>query len=302
MLESLMKLRYDLIQSQSPMKMMGNSSPLKSRLKSSAIPSIDGARRCILAAVIILLWVCGLARADGQSASSGLPNDTPPEYTSLKRFPQNLGRNFLAMFSTKNIAPLLVGSASTGIISIWDEDIQQHFSVKDGSSSVGKVGSVLGSLYVAAPVVGGLLFAGNRSENDRFRSFTYSLAQALVLDQGLNQGMKFAIGRTRPDRSNDQSFPSGHASTSFMIATIVQRYYGWKAGILGYGVASFISVARLRDNKHWASDVTAGATLGYIVGSSVSRRTGISIRGTKLSISPNVDLANRRVGVLITPN
>ena len=69
-----------------------------------------------------------------------------------------------------------------------------------------------------------------------------------------------------------------------------------------YGVASFISIARLRENKHWASDVTAGATLGYIVGSSVCRRTGISIRGAKLSIAPTVDLANRRVGVLLSLN
>ena len=165
-------------------KVTGDSVRWKSRLRSSAIPCIDGARRCILAAVIILLWVCGLARADGQSASSGLPNDTPPEYTSLKRFPQNLGGNFLAMFSTKNIVPLLIGSASTGFISIWDKDIQEHFSVQGGSSSVGKVGSALGGLYVVAPAVGGLLFAGNRSKNDRFRSFTYSLAQATVLDQG----------------------------------------------------------------------------------------------------------------------
>ena len=297
-----MKLRYDLTKSQSPIKMMDDSAPWKFRVRSSAIPSIDGARRCVLAAVIILLWVCGLGRADGQSVSSGLPSDTPPEYTSLKRFPQNLGRNFLAMFSKKNIAPLLIGSASTGVISIWDEDIQERFSVQDGSSSVGKVGSALGSLYVVAPVVGGLLIVGNRSQNDRFHSFTYSLAQATALDQGLNQGMKFAIGRTRPDKSDDQSFPSGHASTSFMIATVVQRFYGWKAGILGYGVASFISMARLRENKHWASDVTAGATLGYIVGSSVCSRTGISIRGAKLSFAPSVDLPNRRVGVLLTLN
>jgi membrane-associated phospholipid phosphatase len=256
----------------------------------------------MFAGVIILLCVCAFASADGQNKPSGLPDDTPPEYTRIKRFPQNLGGNFLAIFSTKNIAPLLIGSASTGVISIWDEDIKEHFSLQDGSSSIAKAGSTLGSLYVVAPVVGGLLLAGNRSQNNRFNSFTYSLAQGLVIDQGITQGLKYAIGRTRPDNSNDQSFPSGHASSSFMIATVLQRYYGWKAGILGYGVASFISIARVRENKHWASDVTAGATLGYIVGSSVCRRTGISIRKAKFSIAPRIDVANRRVGVLITPN
>jgi membrane-associated phospholipid phosphatase len=297
-----MKLRYDSSQSAWARKMMDDSSQRTLRSQRHATPSIGGGRRCMLVAVIILVWVCALARADGQNTPSGLPDDTPPEYTSIKRFPQNLGGNFLAMFSTKNIAPLLIGSASTGVISIWDEDIKEHFSIQDGSSSVGKAGSTLGSLYLLAPVVGGLLLAGNRSQNNRFHSFTYSLAQGMVIDQGINQGLKYAIGRTRPDNSNNQSFPSGHASTSFMIATAVQRYYGWKAGILSYGVASFIGIARVRDNKHWASDVTAGATLGYIVGSSVCRRTGISIRGAKFLIAPTVDLVNQRVGVLITPN
>ncbi|HEY3039256.1 MAG TPA: phosphatase PAP2 family protein [Pyrinomonadaceae bacterium] len=296
-----MKLRYDPSQS-AGIKMTGNSSQRTLRLQRGATPSIGEGRQCMLAAVIILVWVCALARADGQNTPSRLPDDTPPEYTSIKRFPQNLGGNFLAIFSTKNIAPLLIGSASTGVISIWDEDIKEHFSVQDGFSSVGKAGSTLGSLYVVAPVVGGLLLAGNRSQNNRFNSFTYSLAQGLVIDQGINQGLKYAIGRTRPDKSNDQSFPSGHASTSFMFATALQRYYGWKAGIIGYGVASFISIARVRENKHWASDATAGATIGYIVGSSVCRRTGISIQGAKFSIAPTVDLAHQRVGVLITPN
>jgi len=266
------------------------------------VTSIRRGRRCMLAAAIALLWACSLGSAKGQSTSSGLPEDTPAEYTSLKRFPQNLGGNFVAMFSKKNIVPLLVGGASTGVISIWDDDIHEQFSVQDDSSTFGKVGSTMGSLYVLGPVVGGLLIVGHRSENDRFHSFSYALAQGLVLDQGLTQGLKFATNRTRPDESDNHSFPSGHASTSFMFATVVQRYYGWKAGILGYGVASFISIARVRDNKHWASDVTAGATLGYLVGSSVSRRTGISILGTKFSIMPTVDPANRRVGVLITPN
>ncbi|HEY7096961.1 MAG TPA: phosphatase PAP2 family protein [Terriglobales bacterium] len=291
-----------LSRAQESIRTLGGRVTRKSRLSSCTASSNVGTPRYMLVMAVILLTVCSLAQTNGPSSSSGLPQDTPPEYTSLKRFPQNLGGNFLAMFSKKNIVPLLIGSASTGVISIWDDDIQEHFSVQDGSSTVGEVGSALGGLYVVGPVVGGLLIAGHRSKNDRFHSFTYSLAQGTVLDQGLNQGMKFAIGRTRPDGSDNQSFPSGHASTSFMIATVVQRYYGWKAGILGYGVASFISVARMRDNKHWASDVTAGATLGYIVGSSVSRRTGISLRGTKFSITPTVDVANHRFGVLLTPN
>ena len=151
------------------------------------------------------------------------------------------------------------------------------------------------------PTVGGLFIWGHYSENDRFHSFTYSLAQATVINQGLVNGLKLAVRRERPDKSDNQSFPSGHAATSFMVASVVQRYYGWKAGIIGYSAATFISFSRLRENKHWASDVTAGATLGYIVGSSVSRRTGISVRvgKTKATLIPALDLAHRGVGMYI---
>ena len=266
------------------------------------IPSVLVPTRRITAAVILLLMVSGRAVGGDTGASSGLPNGTPEEYTSLKRFPQNLGGNFLALFSKKNIAPLLIGGAATGVISIWDKDIQEHMSVKDGSSTVGKVGEVLGSYYVVAPTVGGLLIAGHGSQNDRFHSFTYALAQATVLNEGLVEGLKVAVRRTRPDGSDNYSFPSGHAATSFMAATVVEQYYGWKAGIIGYSVASFISVSRLRKNVHWASDVTAGATLGYIVGSSVCRRTGISLRVGKVTLLPAVDAEHRRFGVFLSTN
>jgi membrane-associated phospholipid phosphatase len=296
-----MKLRYDPSQSAWARKMMDDSSQRTLRLQRGATPSIGGGRPCMLAAVIILVWVCALARADGQNTPSGLPDDTPPEYTSIKRFPQNLGGNFKALFSKKNIVPLMVGGAATGIVAPFDHDIRDHVGIGE-SSTIGKVGSILGGPAVVWPAVGGLLIWGQHSENDRFHSFTYSLAQATVINEGLVNGLKFAVGRTRPDKSDNRSFPSGHAATSFMIASVVQRYYGWKAGIIGYSAATFIAFSRSRENKHWASDLTAGATLGYIVGSSVCRRTGISIRGAKFSIAPTVDLANHRVGVLITPN
>jgi membrane-associated phospholipid phosphatase len=140
------------------------------------------------------------------------------------------------------------------------------------------------------------MIGSHYSKDDRFRSFSYSLAQGTVIDQGFVQGMHFTIKRTRPD-GKSQSFPSGHASTSFMMATVAAHYYGKKAGIIGYSAATFIAVARARGNKHWASDLTAGATLGYIVGSSVCRRTGISMRVGKTVLLPALDFRNRSIRI-----
>ena len=232
---------------------------------------------------------------------SGLKQGTTEENTLVKKFPQNLGRNFIALFSKKNIVPLMVGGAASGIVAPFDDDIRDHVSVGE-SSDLAKDGSLVGGPAVVWSSVATLFIWGHYSENDRFHSFSYSLAQAVVIDEGFVQGLKYTIQRTRPDKSDDHSFPSGHTADSFTIATVLQRYYGWKAGIPGYSVASFVAFCRLRGDRHWASDVTAGATLGYIVGSSVSRRTGISIRTKKVTISPAADLEHRRLGIDLTIN
>jgi membrane-associated phospholipid phosphatase len=255
-------------------------------------------------AVIILAafsLIPALPAADNDPAAvPPLKDGTPAAYTSLKRFPQNMGGNFLALFSNKNIVPLLIGGAASGIVAPFDRNIRDRVAMHGQSSAVGRIGSVLGGGAVVGPVVAGLLVGSHYSKDDRFHSFAYSLAQGTVIDQGLVQGLHVAVGRNRPDGQN-YSFPSGHTSTSFMIATVAARYYGNKVGIIGYSAATFIAFTRARENKHWASDLTAGATLGYIVGSSVCRRTGISMKVGKIVLLPDLDLKNRRIGIsLIT--
>jgi membrane-associated phospholipid phosphatase len=253
----------------------------------------------IILAALPLIQTLPAADNDPPAAPS-LKDGTPATYTSLKRFPQNLGGNFLALFSNKNIVPLLIGGAASGIVAPFDRDIRNQAGMHGQSSAVGSFGSVLGGGAVVGPAVAGLLIGSHYSKDDRFHSFAYSLAQGTVIDQGLIQGLHLAVTRNRPD-GEGHSFPSGHASTSFMIATVAAHYYGKKAGIIGYSTATFIAFARARQNKHWASDLTAGATLGYIVGSSVSRRTGISMKVGKIVLLPALDLADRRIRIsLIT--
>jgi membrane-associated phospholipid phosphatase len=256
----------------------------------------------VLVVVVVLLTGAAPVRADDSPPSSGLPTDTPEEYTSLKRFPQNLGESFLALFSRKNIPPLLIGGAASGTFASFDADIRNGWSVQNGSSTVGDVGEIAGGLYVVAPAVAGLLIAGHYSNNDRFHSFTYSLAQGETIALGLVEGLKFAVGRPRPDGSDNRSFPSAHAASSFMIASLLYRYYGRTAGIIGYSAATFIAASRVRKDSHWASDVAAGATLGYIVGTSVTRRTGISLRVGKVTLSPVIDMHHRRYGFVLSRN
>ena len=224
---------------------------------------------------------------------------TSPEYTRLKLFPRNLGGNTRALFNRKSIAPFLIGGLAGGALAFADHGIRDDWSIRSGDSTIGTVGAHLGGTHVVAPAIATLLVLGHYARNDRFHSFTYSLAQATAINLGLVQGLKYSTRRTRPGGRDKHSFPSGHSASAFTIAAVVQGYYGRTAGILANSAAAFVAVSRVRENEHWASDVAAGATIGYIVGSSVFRRTGISLRVRRIVFFPVLDIKNHKFGLLL---
>jgi membrane-associated phospholipid phosphatase len=91
--------------------------------------------------------------------------------------------------------------------------------------------------------------------------------------------MKFIAGRARPHAwegsqsfhpfstsSRYTSFPSGHASAAFSVATAIAGQSESQAiDILAYSLATLVALARVHDEAHWASDVLAGSALGYFI-------------------------------------
>lgn len=77
--------------------------------------------------------------------------------------------------------------------------------------------------------------------------------------------IKRAADRIRPDGSNNYSFPSGHTASAFAAAEFLNQEYRdvspW-IGYAGYTVATATGAMRLYNNKHWVSDVVAGAGFG----------------------------------------
>jgi len=94
--------------------------------------------------------------------------------------------------------------------------------------------------------------------------------------------LKFLTGRARPDSNQgathfrpftglDTSFASTTAATSFAMATVVaERYSG--AGWVAYPLAGAVSAARVYTDKHFTSDVVAGALIGYGLGHFINRQ------------------------------
>ncbi|MCC6408063.1 MAG: phosphatase PAP2 family protein [Planctomycetes bacterium] len=97
-----------------------------------------------------------------------------------------------------------------------------------------------------------------------------------ALNTVLTRGLKSVVGRERPNGSDDGSFPSGHASTAFSLATFLARSVDdafespWgKLGYLAYVPAGFVAAHRVSSEVHYPSDVVAGALLGFFVANTV---------------------------------
>jgi hypothetical protein len=111
---------------------------------------------------------------------------------------------------------------------------------------------------------------GRATHRDKVSHLGMDLLRAQIITSGLTEGLKYATHRERPDGSNAQAFPSGHASITFATATVIERHLGWRSAALGYTIASYVAASRLHDNRHWLSDVVFGAAVGAIGGRTVT--------------------------------
>lgn len=71
----------------------------------------------------------------------------------------------------------------------------------------------------------------------------------------------------RPDGSKRNSFPSGHTSLAFVGAELLWQEYHQHSpwiGVAGYLVAGTTGFLRMYNNRHWLTDVLAGAGIGIL--------------------------------------
>lgn len=118
--------------------------------------------------------------------------------------------------------------------------------------------------YGPAALMVGLKAGGYESRSSWGRMLVSDIFSIGAMAATVN-GLKYTIKRTRPDGSHRNSFPSGHTATAFMSATMLHKEYGWRSpwfSIGGYTAAAVTGVSRLLNNKHWMTDIAAGAAIG----------------------------------------
>lgn len=120
--------------------------------------------------------------------------------------------------------------------------------------------------YTPAAAVYGLNFLGIKGKHN-FLDRSVILATSAVITGLSVEGMKTLTHVLRPDGSSYDAFPSGHTATAFACAEFLYQEYKdvsiWY-GIAGYTVAAGTGFMRMYNNRHWLTDVVAGAAFGIV--------------------------------------
>jgi hypothetical protein len=135
-----------------------------------------------------------------------------------------------------------------------NEHIDERATIDDFSQYVPFV-----SVYV-------LNAAGIKGKHN-FKDRTVILVSSYLMMSIAVSSIKAIAKVERPDKSSNNSFPSGHTATAFMGAEFLYQEYKdvsvWY-GIAGYAVASGTGFYRISNNRHWVTDVAAGAGIGIL--------------------------------------
>jgi membrane-associated phospholipid phosphatase len=177
-----------------------------------------------------------------------------------------------------------------------DEDIQRavqrnrNETVDSVFNAIEPFGAEYSFGVVGAFYVSGLLLHDERAKAVGLDGLTSSLIASGIIAFPT----KYVVGRYRPPAergagayqpfSNNHSFPSGHATQAFAVASVIAEHYDsiWiKVG--SYTLASMVGFSRINKNSHWTSDVAAGAVIGTFVGHEV---VTFNERHRHLALSP----------------
>ena len=160
------------------------------------------------------------------------------------------------------------------------------------------------TLYFSAGIYGYGFFA----KNTDVRLLGLHTVEAFFYAGSITAILKDLISRKRPYTTDNNfifkpiklfddsyhSLPSGHATISFAVSTVLAKYYDnilWK--IFWYGSATVVTTARIYHNRHWISDVFLGAVIGYKTGDYI-----VNFDKRKDLYSAKIYISNNSFGIM----
>ena len=165
------------------------------------------------------------------------------------------------------VALLLAGGASIAMHSSGaDKELAENFDnprVFHGFTDESL--NIIGSPWTHL-VASSLWYATSAKNQDEFsKQRAGAMLRALGVTSVITMGLK-AIRDNDSPNGKKWAWPSGHAASSFTVASVLDEFYGPRVGIPAYAAASLVSYRMIDSGDHWGSDIIFGATLGWVVG------------------------------------
>ncbi len=184
----------------------------------------------------------------------------------------------LRFSDTEWLVPL---SGVTAGLFVTDHDFSKHLSQYPTTISHYKTLSDAG---VAALVggAGGMWLLGHVSHNEHWSETGFLAGEAALNSLVAVESFKYTLRRERPYQgdgsgpffqSGGTSFPSEHAAAAWSVAGVIAHEYpGPFTKIMAYGLASLVSVSRVKAHQHFPSDVVVGSVIGNLVAQNIYSR------------------------------
>lgn len=176
----------------------------------------------------------------------------------------------------------LAVAGAVGITYIFDDDIRTKLagSKSKGLDKATDAGNLIGDPFLHIGIAAAVYGGGILADSPRWKDTGEMLGEAIILADATTFVLKESVGRARPFansdkgsftparfKSNYDSLPSMHTSSSFAMASVMAattENLATKAAY--YSTAAFVGFSRMYQNKHWASDVVLGAAIGELCG------------------------------------
>jgi membrane-associated phospholipid phosphatase len=246
----------------------------------------------MLKAVFLLILVLAssiTAQTPGASNGSG-PSPTPTP--ALNQLEKDLLKNILkdqaAIWTSpfrlrkhdlKFAMPLAIGAAAL----IATDKYTSRWVSRGGSlPGISRDVSEVGALYTEGAVAGAFYVAGRVTGNYRARETGILAGEALINAEILARVLKAVTQRPRPNEDGGRgrfftggnSFPSGHAVTSWSVATVISYEYK-HIPLVRYGAlaaAGLVTMSRYSGRRHFLSDLAIGSAVGFLNGRYVFKK------------------------------
>lgn len=191
-------------------------------------------------------------------------NAQTKDSVSLKKIDDKISfKQFIAPVALLSSGALLINTA-------LNEDLQSNANNFFGDDFHTTTDNYLPFVPIAQIYLGKSF--GFKPKNN-FKQQTINIIVANAIGAAVFSTMKYTIKEERPDQSDDLSFPSGHTSIAFTNAALL--YYEYKDSNIWYASSGFLfatatGILRIANNRHYTSDVLAGAGIGLASGLIVS--------------------------------